>query len=93
MNMNMNMGNHSSKKELLNAIGETSFVLDDLRLYLDTHPYCSEALALFSEYQTKRAALVSQFEKSYGALSSYGLNYGDEWEWNKCGYLEGSEMN
>ena len=88
----MNNGG-TSKKELLHAIGETSFVLDDLRLYLDTHPDCSEALSMFSEFQNRREALVRQFEKSYGALSSYGPNEADAWIWNKNGYLEGSEMN
>ena len=88
----MNNGT-ASKKELLHAIGETSFVLDDLRLYLDTHPDCSEALNMFSEFQNRREALVRQFEKSYGALSSYGPNDADSWLWNKNGYLEGSEMN
>ena len=89
----MNNNNRASKKELLHAIGEASFVLDDLRLYLDTHPDCPEALALFSEFQNRREALVHQFEKSYGALSSYGPNEADTWIWNKNGYLEGSEMN
>jgi spore coat protein JB len=85
--------NRVSKKELLHAIGETSFVLDDLRLYLDTHPDCHEALAMFNEYQNRREALVHQYEKSYGALSSYGPNESDTWVWNKNGWLEGSEMN
>ena len=89
----MNNNNRANKKELLHAIGEASFVLDDLRLYLDTHPDCPEALALFSEFQNRREALVHQYEKSYGALSSYGPNEADTWIWNKNGYLEGSEMN
>lgn len=89
----MNSNGRTTKCELLHAIGETSFVLDDLRLYLDTHPDCAEALSMFSEYQNKREALVRQFEASYGALSSYGPNEADTWIWNKNGYLEGSEMN
>lgn len=91
--MNGNMNARTSKKELLHAIGEVSFVLDDLRLYLDTHPDCAEALSMYSEYQNKREVLVKQFEKSYGALSSYGPNEFENWIWNKNGYLEGSEMN
>ncbi len=92
MNFNTNT-ERTSKRELLHAIGEVSFVLDDLRLYLDTHPDCAEALAMFTEYQNKREALVRQFEKSYGAINSYGPNEADTWVWNKDGYLAGNEVN
>ena len=33
-----------SRQELLNHIGKISFSMDDLRIFLDTHPNCSEAL-------------------------------------------------
>ena len=82
-----------NREEMMSQLTAVSFALNDLTLYLDTHPDCPEALAMFKEYQNRREALVNQYEKSYGALSSYGPNEADTWVWNKNGWLEGSEMN
>ncbi len=43
-----------SRQELLNHIGKISFSMDDLRIFLDTHPNCSEALVRFNELAKKR---------------------------------------
>ncbi len=37
--------NRMNKGELLTFIDEVTFALDDLTLYLDTHPHCEKALA------------------------------------------------
>lgn len=54
------------KERYLNAVNQTGFVLDDLTLYLDTHPMDQEALAY---YQTARA----QYEM---AAANYCQNVG-----------------
>ena len=36
--------NQTDKKKLLRYIQEVSFAIDDVVLYLDTHPYDEEAL-------------------------------------------------
>ena len=38
------MKNFPSRKELLNHINTVSFAVDDIQLYLDTHPDDEEAL-------------------------------------------------
>ena len=68
--------------DLLNEITSVSFALDDLRLYLDTHPDNAEALAMFGEYVEKRAALVGEYTEKYGSLDSYYPNLRDGWDWN-----------
>ena len=40
------MKNHS-REQLLNMVNEVSFAVDDIKLYLDTHPEDEEALAFF----------------------------------------------
>lgn len=34
------------RKELLNQINEASFAVDDVKLYLNTHPWDDEALVI-----------------------------------------------
>lgn len=38
------------RKELLQKINEASFAVDEVKLFLDTHPYDEEALEYFEEY-------------------------------------------
>ena len=45
------MKNFPSRKELLNHINTVSFAVDDIQLYLDTHPDDEEALAYFHKYK------------------------------------------
>lgn len=43
------MDNNMDRMQLMKEIGEASFMVNDLTLYLDTHPTDQEALKAFSE--------------------------------------------
>ena len=76
-NTNMN------RKTLFDTIGAVSFALDDLRLYLDTHPDCSEALSCYTEYMKRRHELVAAYTQQYGPLDSYYVDTENGcWNWN-----------
>ena len=72
--------NRASKKELLHAIGEVSFVLDDLRLYLDTHPDCCEAMKALNMHRENAMKLKEEYESRFGPLSNPKGNC-QHWEW------------
>lgn len=57
------------RESLLAKIGEISFVLDDLTLYLDTHPEDQNALNLYKEFSIKRYELKKDFSKRYYPLT------------------------
>lgn len=81
---NMNSRNRNAAYEEINRI---SFVIDELRLYLDTHPRCTEALVMIKEYMQKRHELLADFTAKYGAINAYAINDGDsDWLWN-AGYM------
>ena len=46
--------------------------MDELRLFLDTHPDCTEALQYYDEIQRQRRNAVDEFELRFGPLNSYG---------------------
>lgn len=54
---------------LLKEINEVSFAVNDVTLYLDTHPDCREALHYFNEVAPKRTALLKEFAASFGPLT------------------------
>ncbi len=72
-----------SKGELMKRINEYSFAVDDLLLYLDTHPHCEKGLQCYRENVRKRMELLELYAKNYGPLT---IDTGDDcasksWEW------------
>ena len=45
----------TGKDGLMRSITEVSFTLDELRLFLDTHPDCEEMLSVFRAKEEERA--------------------------------------
>ena len=67
---------------LIDQLYATSFAVDDLTLYLDTHPHCRQALAYFNKYNARLRELMEKYESRYGSLTMYGQNCGsDHWQW------------
>lgn len=54
---------------LLKEIGEVSFFLDDLRLYLDTHPLEERALDLYQQNHKKRMELLKLYADKFEPLT------------------------
>ena len=63
---------NSEKEELLIAIGESSFMMHDLNLYLDVHPNDLDALNKFSMYREKTNKLITDYERKYGPIGVKG---------------------
>lgn len=59
-----------TRAALLKEINETSFVADDLRLYLDTHPTDADALESFSAAIKKRKTLLQTYADQFEPLTS-----------------------
>lgn len=56
--------------QLLRQIQEISFVLDDLTLYLDTHPLDTDALDVFSQTHAQRRQLLENYARDFEPLTS-----------------------
>ncbi len=71
------------RAELISFINEVSFAAYDAMLYLDTHPYCREALQHFQKYNELRNRALAIHAKSYGPLmASYTGEAGcSSWDW------------
>lgn len=82
MLMGCSCGNTREQNALYEEIGMISFVADELRLYLDTHPDCREAHSMMCEYLAQRSALMNEYREKYGSLEGYEIGHGSEWTWN-----------
>ena len=67
--------------ELFEELTRVSFALDELRLYLDMHPCCTEALEQFCELQKKREAILADYTENCRSVNSYAVNTSDGWSW------------
>ena len=55
---------------LLKQINEISFTVNDLTLYLDTHPLDTDALDAFSPAMSQRKQLLDAFAKEFEPLTA-----------------------
>lgn len=71
------------RKELFDRINVISFAVDDVKLFLDTHPCNEDALAYFQEYSRMRNEALKEYAKHYGPLTIDTVVYScaDTWNW------------
>lgn len=71
------------RRDLLREINEVSFAVDDVKLFLDTHPCDEEAMMYFQEYSQKRNELLKKYSKLYGPLTVdlVDMSCTEYWNW------------
>lgn len=73
------MVNHNRQKELLSEIRCHEFAINELALYLDTHPEDQRALCLHRKYCNELKPMKDMYQKVYGPLT---INYPcNKWRW------------
>lgn len=77
----MNDRNVKEQYALFSELTELSFAMDELRLYLDTHPTANDAVALYKEYMTRRSDILTEYTEKYGDVEAYRVNAEGGWGW------------
>ncbi len=70
-----------SREQLMCIITEASFALDDVKLFLDTHPYDKEAMEYYQNYRLIRKEAMNEYRDCYGPISAYDVAEADMWTW------------
>lgn len=65
--------NASEQEKKLNEIIIISFAINDLTLYLDTHPKCENGLKHFKELMQIRMDLLADYAKLYNPLTQFAM--------------------
>ena len=74
---------NKSKYALLKEIMALNFAVNDLVLYLDTHPSDCRAIRMHSEYAEKVMKLTEEYQKLYGPLTVNFTSTNDNcWQWS-----------
>lgn len=75
------MASTPDRKKLLKEVMEYDFVLNELILFLDTHPNDCEALDMYRDIQAKCEQAKARYEEHFGALCSSKVKAKDQWTW------------
>ena len=73
--MNMNM-----KESLMKQINEASFAMDDVSLFLDTHPNDPAAMQYYRNAVSMRKNAMDAYERQFGPLMIDEVS-GNCWDW------------
>ena len=71
-----------NQEEMLREIMDLNFAVNDLALYLDTHPADRCAIEKHSEYSEKVMKLTEDYQRLYGPLTVNFRNQGNCWQWS-----------
>lgn len=66
-----------AQESALNEISMVGFAINDLTLYLDTHPDCWEGMKLFKELLSKRLELLADYACKYPPLTQLSMITGE----------------
>lgn len=72
------------RRRLMQIITRASFAIDDVKLFLDTHPNCSQALAYYEKMEKVRNQAWREYTMRFGPLSAYDVNVRNSWDWNSA---------
>lgn len=71
--------NSESMEQMRLELQETRFAIEELALYLDTHPEDTRAICMHNELAKKYRKIMDEYQKVYGSLSIlYPCN---SWRW------------
>ncbi len=71
------------RAELFNHINAVSFAVDEVKLYLDTHPQDPDALAYFEKYSRMRNEAMKEYALHYTPLTidTAAASCSEYWKW------------
>ncbi|MCM1325276.1 MAG: spore coat protein CotJB [Bacteroidales bacterium] len=71
----------NNQEQMLKDIGIVSFVVVELTLYLDTHPFDRSAMEYFNHYNRIRTQLIKEFSQKYYPLTTDMADCSKDWRW------------
>jgi spore coat protein JB len=71
----------NDKCEAMKKLQAISFALDDLRLFLDTHPFEMTAINSYETYRNERNQILSDYATNFGPIEPYNVKEDNQWTW------------
>ena len=77
---------NNDREYLMQCIYTANFAIDDVKLFLDTHPCDPSALAYYEKMNALRRRAMDDYNARFGPLSATDVNVANGWTWvdNPC---------
>lgn len=69
------------RDKLFRTIQMYGFAIDEIVLYLDTHPNCQNALNYYHKYNNLKREAVEEYNRLYGPLTAKQIRSREKWTW------------
>lgn len=84
----------TQRDRLTRQMAMYSFMLDDIQLFLDTHPSNRKALAAYNNYRRLYEAAKQEYEAAYGPVNAMSQpEDSDTWLWSTTPWPWESEVS
>ena len=77
----MMQNNQNERYRLMQKITKVGFALDDITLYLDTHPADRDAMDYYHHMNELYQKLQKEYEDHFGPLTQNGVTNSHCWQW------------
>ncbi|MCD7890688.1 MAG: spore coat protein CotJB [Ruminococcus sp.] len=71
----------NKRNMLLNKIRKYDFAIKELNLYLNMHPNCRRALALFDKYRNIKKTAEDEYVQNFGPIVPEQSSDPQHWSW------------
>lgn len=71
----------NQREQALLRVQQLGFMTDDLRLFLNTHPQCAQALSCLQRFIAMECAARQEYERVYGPLTLAAMQCRAQYDW------------
>ena len=75
---------YNERENLMLDIQRYAFAMNDLNLYLNTHPSDGVAMNLFVSYKNAYETKLNEYQRKYGPICVKDTGVDTYWQWNKA---------
>ena len=69
--------------QLMHTIQTSGFALDELGLFLNTHPDCEEAIEFYDKQRDIYNQAIREYTDYLGPITKYNVNTRRGWSWTE----------
>ena len=71
----------NDRQKLMWRISMAGFAIDDVKLFLDTHPCDKAALEFYEKFRDTKKQLEKEYTAQYSPLRADAVPVSDRWTW------------
>lgn len=71
----------TEQQNMMRRLQVQSFAIDDIKLFLDTHPDDRQAMEYYQKYRHLRQQTMNNYVKQFGPVTPDQVEGTDRWTW------------